>query len=336
MGEPEGPDALRDELRAAWHRYVDRVAPLRPALHAYCRRLTGDLWDAEDLVQDTLLRAFAHLGSIHHAIRDPRSYLLRTATHVWIDTLRRAATHGRALDALPPPAPAGPGPDAGPALRDASAQILGRLAPQERAAVVLREAFELPIDEIAAILVTTPGAVKAALHRGRERLVAPDASPVSRYRPPSPALVEGFIERWRAGDVPGLLGLLLESASTENVGCGLDLGPDSVEPEEHFLYKAVHGHPEWPAAFQPEAVRVERGQVAGEPVVLCFATRRGEEALEQLLRLEEVEGRIARLRGYAFCPETLRAVAETLGVPVRTGLYRYPTPAPGQAFRAAP
>lgn len=57
----EIPQELRDELRASWQRYVDLTAPLRPVLHGYCRRLTRDLWDAEDLVQETLVRAFATL-----------------------------------------------------------------------------------------------------------------------------------------------------------------------------------------------------------------------------------------------------------------------------------
>ena len=50
MADLELPDGLRDDLHAAWHRYVDLLAPLRPALHGYCRRLTGDVWDAEDYV----------------------------------------------------------------------------------------------------------------------------------------------------------------------------------------------------------------------------------------------------------------------------------------------
>ena len=69
----ENPDALRDELRRAWHRYVDLLAPVRPALHAYCRRLARSLWDAEDLVQDTLLRALGHLGQLNHDVRNPRA-----------------------------------------------------------------------------------------------------------------------------------------------------------------------------------------------------------------------------------------------------------------------
>src|SRR5215468_11526914 len=101
MSDPKLPNGLRDDLRTAWHRYVDLLVPVRPALHGYCRRLTGNLWDAEDLVQDTLVRAFAQWGVTHPAIRDPRSYLLRTATNVWIDTLRRRETEARGRPLVP-------------------------------------------------------------------------------------------------------------------------------------------------------------------------------------------------------------------------------------------
>jgi len=70
-------------------------------------------------------------------------------------------------------------------------------------------------------------------------------------------------------------------------------------------------------------------RVRGEPILLSFATRLGYEALEVVVRFEERDGRIARIRAYGFCPETVRAVGEALGVRVRTGFYRAPTPAPG-------
>src|SRR5262245_19023975 len=46
----ELPDDIRREAQAAWHRYLVLLTPFRPDLHRYCRRLTGDVWDAEDLV----------------------------------------------------------------------------------------------------------------------------------------------------------------------------------------------------------------------------------------------------------------------------------------------
>src|SRR5215831_11393701 len=81
-------------LRAAWFRYLDTVGETRPALYRYCRRMTGNIWDAEDLLQDTLLRGFGAIGrgdvrSKAAQVRGPRAYLFRIATNRWIDQMRR-------------------------------------------------------------------------------------------------------------------------------------------------------------------------------------------------------------------------------------------------------
>jgi RNA polymerase sigma-70 factor (ECF subfamily) len=329
MAELETPDALRDDLRAAWHRYVDALAPLRPALHGYCRRLAGNVWDGEDLVQDTLLRAFGQWGITAPPILNPRAYLLRTATNVWIDTLRRRERETRApqvsADAIPVP---GADPTATSEVRDAGSRLLQRLSPQERAAFVLKEVFDMTLEEIAELLATTTGAVKTALHRGRERLHAPEGA--ASHRPlPSPELLDRFIARYNARDVAGLTALMLEGGSAENVGNSFHVGLDPTEGVPRFLRAVVHGHPEWPAEFQRESARLERVLFEGEPILLAFATYRGREALQAIFRFEEQDGRIARIRAYGFCPETMRAVGEALGLRVHAGIYRAPTPATG-------
>src|SRR5512147_2204947 len=93
MTEPESNPAfqVQADVRGPWRRYLDALAPLRPDLHRYCCRLTGNVWDGEDLVQDTLLRVFGLLGKIDANLENPRAYLLRTATHLWIDRMRRRA-----------------------------------------------------------------------------------------------------------------------------------------------------------------------------------------------------------------------------------------------------
>ncbi|HEY8120427.1 MAG TPA: RNA polymerase sigma factor [Myxococcota bacterium] len=327
MPSDELPAALRDELRAAWHRYVDLTAPLRPALHAYCRKLTGNLWDAEDLAQEALLRAFAALGSIHHEIESPRAYLFRVASNAWIDAARRREGEASALAALDASAaPSEPPPGA---VRDAGRELFTRLAPQERAAVVLKDAFDASLEEIAEILSTSVGAVKAALHRGRERL-RDEAAP--RRPRASAELVDRFVAAYNARDLAALLALMQDGSQVENVGCGLEYGSKNFRTRQSWFHAALQGHPEWPAELQYEAPRMQRALVAGEPVALGFVTRRGREALEQVMRVDEERGAIARLRGYAFCPETMRAIGEELGVRVRTGLYRYPTAAPGKSF----
>ena len=315
---------------------VDLLVPLRPALYGYCRRLTGNLWDAEDLSQETLLRAFGQWGVTYPPIRDPRAYLLRTATNVWIDTLRRRATEARAAGAI---AEGTEGADASPAtpsdVRAAGSRLLHRLSPQERAAVVLKEAFDMSLEEIAELLATSTGAVKAALHRGRGRLREAEDAEAAHRPTPSPELVDRFIERWNARDVKGLLALMLDGASAVNVGNSSHVGLDPTGGVPQFLNAVVHGHPEWPKAFTPDARRLQRVELDGEPIVLAINTRHGTEALEVVFRIDEQDGRIARIRAYGFCPDTVRAVGEALGLPVRTGIYRAPTPAPG-AYWPAP
>jgi RNA polymerase sigma-70 factor (ECF subfamily) len=329
----EVPAGLRDDLRTAWHRYLDLVAPLRPTLHAVCRRLTGNVWEAEDLVQDTLLRAFGTLGAIHHEVTNPRAYLLRTATHLWIDALRRRETEARVLAQVEPPAPAVATPGA---VRDAGARVLQRLSPQERAAVVLKDAFDMSLEEIADILRTTVAAVKAALHRGRGRLDEPEGGTASRRARPSRALVDRFVALYNAKDLPGLVALMLDGGSVENVGNSIEFGRENFRHPDSWFTHALFGHPEWPAAFHFTDARLEAADYDGEPVVLGFASRNGREALMQVMRVEEVDGLIARLRGYSFCPETIREVGAALGLRVRTGIYRYPTPGPGERYTLPP
>ena len=333
MAEAETSDPLRDALCTAWHLYVDALVPVRPALHGYCRRLTGNLWDAEDLVQDTLVRAFAQWGVTYPVIRDPRAYLLRTATNVWIDTLRRRESEARSRQLVPDAAPAaGDDPAVTSDVRDASARLLQRLSPQERAAVLLKEVFDMTLDEIATLLATTTGAVKAALHRGRGRLREGDDAPASQRPLPSPELLDRFIARYNARDVPGLVALMLDGGAAENVGHSFHIGREGTDGTPQFFDKVVHGHAEWPPQTRPDAVRLVRGDYEGEPIVLLLATRWGSEALEAAFRFEECDGRIARLRAYGFCPETMSAIGEALELPVRTGLYRAPTPAPGMPW----
>src|SRR5262245_43607516 len=168
MADRDTPEQLRADLRTAWHRYVDMLVPLRPALHSYCRRLAGNVWDAEDLLQDTLLRTFGQWGVSHGEVRNPRGYLLRAATNVWIDTVRRRETEARALrEALDEAGDAPANPALASDVRSAGSQVLQRLSPQEQAAVVLKEVFDMTLEEVAEMLATTVGAVKSALHRGR-------------------------------------------------------------------------------------------------------------------------------------------------------------------------
>jgi RNA polymerase sigma-70 factor (ECF subfamily) len=320
MTKPELGDQLRDAARAAWTTYLDGLAPFRPELYRYCRRLAGNAWDGEDLVHDTLLRGFALLGADQGAVANPRGYLVRVATNLWIDQQRRRTSEAAAYASLDTPSNVQPRDLV--ELGDAGRRLLEALAPQERAAVVLKEVFDFSLAEIAATLATSVGAVKAALHRGRERLK--DAAPAPR-RLASTALVDEFVRRLEASDLPGLLALMLDTGGIEMPGALVETGRAEFERKGSWLWQAVNVHPELPPQMRPPKWVNERAAFAGEPIVLGFMPTDGGRLLQGITRFEEEDGKIARIRSYCFSPELAAEIAGELGLAVGWIPYRFPT-----------
>lgn len=62
MAQEPVSDRTAKLLRDAWFRYLDTIEPIRPSLYRYCRRITRGVWDAEDLLQETLLKGFGAIG----------------------------------------------------------------------------------------------------------------------------------------------------------------------------------------------------------------------------------------------------------------------------------
>lgn len=321
MSDAEAHHDLRTAVQSAWVRYVDMIEPFRGDLYRYCRRLTGDVWDAEDLVQDTLLKAFGRLGFNDEGIRHPRAYLLRTATNLWTNRVRRRKiepTAGDLSDA------ALSDPEAAHELADAVSALFETLAPQERAAVVLKDAADLTLSEIADILGTTIGAVKSALHRGRKRLEGRQSMLLQHRMPISRRLVDQFVAAFNAGDCTALSKLLLENASVEVISIGATHGRDRLSSRDGWLQKSLYGHEPW-ALDNQKPSRAQRAAVLvfnGEPIVALWRKGIGGEAVEEIWRIEEVDGHVARIRDYCLCPETLAEVASSFDLPYRAHGYR--------------
>ena len=303
-------DAVTDEtaraLRKTWFDYLDAIEPLRAPLHAYGLKLTGNVWDAEDLVQETLMKGFAMIGrgDLHgpgSPVASPRAYLFRAATHLWIDAQRRRARQ-RAWPA-DPPASSSPPPEA---VRMAGEALFAAAAPQARAAVILKDVFEFSLEEIADALFTTVGGVKSALHRGREALSQSAGVEMSDRPGPSPELVDRFVDAFRAGDVARLTAVLTETCSIEVPGVGGGRGRRGGWAE------ASTGHGE---------VRLRGGVYRGETVILFFDEQ---DRLYDVTRIEEADGLVARLIHHCFCPDTVAVVGAELGLPVAPWGYHQP------------
>jgi RNA polymerase sigma-70 factor (ECF subfamily) len=325
---------MHDGARAAWVRFIDAVEPLRPTLARYCRRLTGDVWDAEDLIHDTLLRSFGLLGSVHYELRNPRAYLLRIATNLWIDAQRRRILEAAVLGdaAVARTASAAPATqEAAADVRPAGEALLRYLAPQERAAVLLKDVFDMSLEETASVLGTTIGAVKAALHRGRARLS--DVEQAAGRPTPSITVIDRFVALYHARDVDGLLALMLDGAAVEMSGVNNEFGREGFARPHGWFFHTVIGIGGMDA---PRVSRWERRAFHSEPIVVQLTSIGGREQLTSALRFETEGDRVARVQCYTFCPDAVREVGGVLSLELGPVFYSFPpfeaAWAPGGAF----
>ena len=318
-------ETLAQDLKTAWHRFVDVTAPLRGDLFAYCRRLADNLWDAEDLVQDALMRAFSLLGVSYPDVENPRAYLLRIASNLWIDRQRRES---RRVEIESMAAQETSYESDTSAIWDAGRTLARSLAPQERAAIVLKDLFGMTAIEVAEVLATTEGAIKSALHRARDRLSSVEP-PKLRQLSSTDDLTAQFLNLFEAQDFDGLVNLFADGATAENVGNSVHYGRESDRGFRAVLRACMFGHPEWPKEYQRDYLRLEPIECDGETALLAIQSRGGKESLASIFRLDLVGGKISRFRSYGFCRDAIAEVGRLVGLPSRDGMYRAPTPAPG-------
>jgi RNA polymerase sigma-70 factor, ECF subfamily len=210
--------------------------PHRGELLTYCYRMLGSFHDAEDLVQETMLRAWNARERYDHARSSVRTWLYRIATNACLSALE-----GRARRPLPSGLGA-PSEDPGAALtpnfdipwlqpfpdarldigmrsdmRLALVAALQLLPPRQRAVLVLREVLEFSAAEVAAQLGTTVPAVNSALQRARVALADPgDIGEITEPDDPDvQSVIERYVQAFEAADVPALVQLLADEAVLE-------------------------------------------------------------------------------------------------------------------------
>jgi RNA polymerase sigma-70 factor (ECF subfamily) len=226
-----------------------RTEPFRRELLAHCYRMLGSLDEAEDLVQETYLRAWRSYTTFEGR-SSLRVWLYRIATNACLTALerrgRRVLPSGLGGPASDPDAPLMPAesdvawlqpipdvlgaPDADdPAeivtaregLRVALIASLQYLPARQRAALILREVLSFPASDVAAMLGTTVPAVKSALQRARARLDQVDPAHQRIDEPTEPrarALLEEYIAGFENADTAALERALRADAAIELVG----------------------------------------------------------------------------------------------------------------------
>ena len=218
-GQPEGR-----------RRFLELVADLRPELHRYCARMTGSTADGEDIVQDTLARAYYLLPEMTE-LPPLRPWLFRIAHNRALDHLKRYEVRmSEPLEAVPDSA-RDPAPDPGDAIAHEQAvhAALSRfveLAPAQRSCVILKDVLGHSLEEVGALLQLTLPAVKASLHRGRLRLRELAGAPAAAapVRSTSPAVAR-FAALFNDRNWDGVRALLAEDVQLDVISRAQRAGP---------------------------------------------------------------------------------------------------------------
>jgi RNA polymerase sigma-70 factor (ECF subfamily) len=201
----------------------DDAERFRPRLFGLAYRMLSNVHDAEDIVQDAMLRWQQSETAL---VREPEAWLVAVVTRLAIDRLRRANTERAAYTGpwLPEPvADERIAPDRGVELASdlsmAFLVLLEQLAPEERAAFLLREVFDSGYGEIASVLGKSEAAARQIVHRARQRVH--DSRP--RFHAPPDAkerLFHRFLEALEHDSKEEMLAVLAPDATWTSDGGG--------------------------------------------------------------------------------------------------------------------
>jgi RNA polymerase sigma-70 factor (ECF subfamily) len=273
------------------------LAEMRPMLHRYCARMTGSAIDAEDVVQDALLKAVAARPSAG-AIANPRGWLVRIAHNAALDFLRRRAhepvleTDGE-LDMIA--APETPDPE----IVHASLRSFMRLPTLQRAAVILKDVLGHSVEEVASITGATMGASKSALQRGRDRLRAiarePDAVEVPRLSDAAHTRLAAYVDGFESGDFDAVRAMLAEDVELDLVARLRRRGASEVG-EYLGRYAAAK---QWAFAA---------GVVEQRPVMLVYDRDVSLDTPAYFVALDFEGGRVVRIRDFLFARYAMEGV----------------------------
>jgi RNA polymerase sigma-70 factor (ECF subfamily) len=290
------------EVPAARDRFLEMVAEIRPELHRYCSRLVGSAIDGEDVVQETLAKAFYALG-VEVELPPLRPWLLRIAHNTAIDFLRRYERRFVEPMAEPPEpaAPAGGGGEAmAPDVVRASLSSFVALPVLSRSAVILKDVLGCSLEEIAETIGSTVPAVKAALWRGRSGLRAQPRPDVTPWRdrpettPAERALLDRYCALFNARDWVGLQALLAEECRLDLVARSARRGKKQIAP--YF------------GNYAKEQLRVALARAEGRDVLAVYPQAPDSRPL-YVIALDGDGEKVTFIRDYRYVPYLMRELS---------------------------
>jgi RNA polymerase sigma-70 factor (ECF subfamily) len=295
-------DPIVSALHESMSRFLALVSGVRPDLHRYCARMTGSVADGEDIVQDTLARAYYALSEME-TVPELRPWLFRIAHNRAMDHLRGYERRmSEPLDSVLESALASTSdPEDQIAREQATTVAISRfieLVPAQRSAVILKDVLGHSLAELAQLMAISEPAAKAALHRGRARLRALAETPLPK--PPagvsevSPGIAR-YVALFNARDWDGVRALLAEDVRLDLVSRAKRSGRHEVS--SYFSnYSKI---PDW--HFVP-------GSVDDREVIIVFLSR-SDARPAYFIELEFHRETITHIKDFRYVPYILTEVS---------------------------
>jgi len=280
---------------------------LRPRLHRYCARMLGSVFDGEDIVQEAFAKALEAqpaAGSLQNGER----WLFTVAHNTALDALRQRKRHAEVpLDDVDVP-PASAAEAEAWIAATASLATLMQLPVIQRSAVVMLDVLEYSLTETVEIFGSTLPAVKAAAHRGRQRLQLLAAQRGATQEPAhadatpheqSLALLRSYADAFNARDFDKLRSLLADDVKLDLVNRTRLAGSKDVAV--YFTrYSARHD------------LRVAVGFAEARPALLFFTTLERTDAVKYVVLLEWSDGRIRVIRDFHYADYIMDGIVTRL------------------------
>jgi RNA polymerase sigma-70 factor (ECF subfamily) len=279
--------------------FLETITHVRPNLHRYCTRMTGSLMDGEDIVQETLFHAYRRLDLFDDS-RPLTPWLFRIAHNRCVDFLRRREVRQTAESAVVEPDSVEPANPVGAILDRAVEHLVLTLPPKERACVLLKDVFDYSLEEIAGLVDSTVGGVKAALNRGRSKLASwPEVPAAPRAANPEMLRVlHLYVDRFNRRDWDGIRELI--TADARLLVADRFAGPLADAP---YFGRYERMTTPW---------RMIVGEIDGQTAVVTLRHVGDVWTAHSIVSVHITGDRIARVVDYGHCPWVLAAASSVV------------------------